>query len=115
MLSGTLSAVGTLSGVLSSSGSLSGSLTAAAGLTGVLTGSGTLSGSLAGVGTLAGTLTVPATVGGDEYTGSYEFTPTTETQTISIQYKIATQNITINPIPSNYGLITWDGATLTVS
>ena len=25
------------------------------------------------------------------------------------------KNIRINPIPSNYGLITWDGSVLTVS
>lgn len=49
------------------------------------------------------------------YDGDYEFTPTDEPQTIAIENKRATQNITINPIPSNYGLITWDGATLTVS
>ncbi len=51
----------------------------------------------------------------DVYEGAYEFTPTDEPQTIAIENKRATQNITINPIPSNYGLITWDGATLTVS
>lgn len=49
------------------------------------------------------------------YSGPYEFTPTDSTQTVSIDNLMATQDITINPIPSNYGLITWDGATLTVS
>ena len=49
------------------------------------------------------------------FTGDYEITPSNETQTISISGKTAKQNITINPIPSNYGLITWDGSTLTVS
>jgi hypothetical protein len=29
--------------------------------------------------------------------------------------KVVTRNIVINPIPSNYGLITWNGSTLTVS
>lgn len=51
----------------------------------------------------------------DVYEGTYEFTPTDATQTIAIENKRATQNIIINPIPQNYGLITWDGATLTVS
>lgn len=51
----------------------------------------------------------------DYYTGPYEYTPTQEEQTIPIQGQMATRNITINPIPSNYGLITWDGKTLTVS
>ena len=49
------------------------------------------------------------------YTGAYEFTPSPETQTIEIEQLTASQNITINPIPNNYGLITWNGSTLTVS
>ena len=51
----------------------------------------------------------------DYYEGPYEYTPTQEEQTVTIQGLMATRNITINPIPSNYGLITWNGATLTVS
>ncbi len=51
----------------------------------------------------------------DYYTGPFQFTPTQETQTVSIREMMATQDITINPIPSNYGLITWDGRALTVS
>ncbi len=50
-----------------------------------------------------------------EYTGSYEVTPSSEAQVIPIANRIASENITINPIPSNYGLITWNGSTLTVS
>lgn len=49
------------------------------------------------------------------YEGSYEWTPTQQTQTIPIADKKAITDITINPIPSNYGLITWNGSTLTVS
>ena len=49
------------------------------------------------------------------YNGSYEITPSTETQTISIGNQIASRDITVNPIPSNYGLITWNGSVLTVS
>lgn len=51
----------------------------------------------------------------DNYEGVYEYTPSTETQTVQIEGLKATENIIINPIPSNYGLITWDGITLTVS
>lgn len=59
----------------------------------------------------------PAIGGGSSppYTGAYEYTPTEETQTIEISGKAATQDIIINPIPSNYGLITWNGSVLTVS
>lgn len=49
------------------------------------------------------------------YSGSYEWTPTDEIQTISIEGKTASADIIINPIPSNYGLITWNGSILTVS
>ena len=52
---------------------------------------------------------------GEPYDGPTEFTPTLETQTIQINGKTAHQDITINPIPCNYGLITWDGSALTVS
>lgn len=51
----------------------------------------------------------------DVYEGSYEFTPTASTQTIFVKDKTPYKDITINPIPNNYGLITWNGATLTVS
>ena len=51
----------------------------------------------------------------DQYEGDYEYTPSREAQIIPINGKKATDNITINPIPSNYGLITWDGSIITVS
>ena len=53
-------------------------------------------------------------VAGD-YSGSYEVTPTEETQTLATADKVLSGNITVHPIPSNYGLITWDGTKLTVS
>lgn len=49
------------------------------------------------------------------YDGDVEFTPSEETQIVSTQGTALLSNITINPIPSNYGLITWNGTTLTVS
>ena len=48
------------------------------------------------------------------YDGDYEFTPSNEAQTVQIKGLTAKDNITISPIPSNYGKITWDGATLKV-
>lgn len=50
-----------------------------------------------------------------DYTGPYEVTPTQTTQLLQVNGLRATENIKINPIPSNYGLITWNGSTLTVS
>lgn len=49
------------------------------------------------------------------YSGAYEFTPSAETQTLPTAMRELTQDIVINPIPSNYGLITWNGEFLTVS
>lgn len=53
--------------------------------------------------------------GGDPYTGDYEVTPTQQTQTLYTQGKSMTADVVINPIPSNYGLITWDGTKLMIS
>lgn len=48
------------------------------------------------------------------YEGSYEYDPSEETQTIQIEGLTGRQNIIINPIPSNYGKIVWNGSTLQV-
>lgn len=49
------------------------------------------------------------------YEGSYEITPSDQPQTLSTEMKEMIHDLVINPIPSNYGLITWNGSTLTVS
>ena len=49
------------------------------------------------------------------YSGQTEVTPSEETQTLQTANRTVLQNIVINPIPSNYGRITWNGSTLTVS
>lgn len=51
----------------------------------------------------------------EEYSGVTTVTPSEEIQTLQTEDKVVLENIIINPIPSNYGLITWNGATLTVS
>lgn len=51
----------------------------------------------------------------DPYTGPYVVTPSTTEQVLSTNGLRMTDNVTINAIPNNYGLITWDGNTLTVS
>lgn len=51
----------------------------------------------------------------DEYHGSYEVTPTDVAQTLATEGLLMTADLTIAPIPSNYGLIQWNGAVLTVS
>ena len=49
------------------------------------------------------------------YSGEYEVTPTEETQVLETAQKLMARNVTVNPIPNNYGLITWNGSVLTVS
>ena len=49
------------------------------------------------------------------YEGNYIFTPTEEEQIVPTEGTRLSQNIIINPIPSNYGRITWNGSVLTVS
>lgn len=49
------------------------------------------------------------------YLGPTEITPTNYTQTISTTGMVLDEDIIVNPIPSNYGLITWNGSVLRVS
>ena len=62
---------------------------------------------------ITGELTISESI--PSYSGSYEITPTDETQTIPCSGWLMSQDVTINPIPSDYGKITWNGVTLTVS
>lgn len=50
-----------------------------------------------------------------DYDGEYEFTPSAEAQTLPSTDTVMHRDIVINPIPSNYGRITYDGTVITVS
>lgn len=84
-------------------------------LTFVLDGGESLSFALVEDGTLTFDVSTPHSIDADVYEGSYEVTPSAETQTLNTSGLMMSQDVTINPIPSNYGLITWNGSTLTVS
>lgn len=84
-------------------------------LSGILTASGTLKGSLTKPGIISGSLTVPEYVLPPAYVGPFEITPNAETQTLNTKDFYLNENITINPVPNNYGLITWNGTVITVS
>lgn len=62
-----------------------------------------------------GTPVVKEYIDAPAYTGAYTVTPTQSTQTLATEGKRMTADVVVNPIPSNYGLITWDGTALTVS
>ena len=49
------------------------------------------------------------------YEGPYEVTPGPEAQTLSTKHLRMTDDVVVGAIPQNYGLITWNGSTLTVS
>lgn len=83
--------------------------------TGVLREVPTLKGTLRVTPTLTGNLTIPAYIDVDIYDGPTEITPSREVQFLSTKQKTILDDIVINPIPSNYGLITWNGSTLTIS
>ena len=82
---------------------------------GTLAGVGGISCTLSGSETLHADMRIPKIVQTNPFEGEYEYTPTQAEQIIEIEGLRAVSNITINPIPSNYGLITWNGSTLTVS
>lgn len=79
-----------------------------------LTINGNLTGTLSAVGSVSGAV---SKFNGEypTYTGAYEVTPTEEEQVLSTTSRTLTADIVVNPIPNNYGLITWDGTAITVS
>lgn len=52
--------------------------------------------------------TATALVGGELYDGVVEITPSRETQTLQTTGKVLAEDITVNPIPKEYGLVTYD-------
>lgn len=49
------------------------------------------------------------------YPGPYIVMPSTREQTLATEGLRMTGNVTVAPIPNNYGLIEWDGSRLRVS
>ena len=84
-------------------------------LTGTLVASQTLTGELSATGKIDGLLTIPNAILPPSYEGEYSVTPTAEAQVLDTDHLYLMDNIIIEAIPSNYGLITWSGNTLTVS
>lgn len=84
-------------------------------LVGTLSAKQGMTGTLSPVGVLSGSLTIGGRASYERYDGEYEVIPSTEEQVLETEMKLAKKNIIIKPIPQNYGLITWDGSTITVS
>jgi hypothetical protein len=49
------------------------------------------------------------------YEGATEVIPSAEEQVLLTGGMYVEEDIRVKPVPSNYGLITWNGSTLTVS
>jgi hypothetical protein len=60
--------------------------------------------------TIGGTAFMPG-----QYRGEYRVTPSGTAQVLATAGKVLAEDVTVDPIPSNYGLVTWDGSTITVS
>ena len=84
-------------------------------LSGYINGQGSMGGTLSGSIGIAGDLDRNYTQTYDDYAGPYEVVPSRETQTLRTNRLLMTSNVTIAPIPSNYGLIEWNGSVLRVS
>ena len=50
----------------------------------------------------------------DAYAGPYTVTPGEDAQVLSTEHRTMTGDVTVEPIPSNYGRIAWNGASLMV-
>lgn len=53
--------------------------------------------------------------GGNEYEGLKTVTPNANRQVLPTEGCYMTEDIYVEPIPNNYGLITYDGSCITVS
>ncbi|MBQ9621208.1 MAG: hypothetical protein IJR41_04655 [Atopobiaceae bacterium] len=74
----------------------------------------TVEASLSGSSTISGTLSMRGSHAAP-YQGAYEVTPSEEAQVLGTAQRLLLEDVVVNPIPSNYGKITWDGSVLTVS
>lgn len=115
MINGLLQGVGGMEGSLQEICVLQANMAGRKHLVCTLQAMGTLSCVLAAVGAMMAELTIPKGGASPPFTGAYEYTPSQSEQVIPIEGYKAIQNIIIDPIPQNYGLITWNGSTITVS
>ena len=58
---------------------------------------------------------MPYIDGGRRYEGEYNIRPQPYAQTLPTASRKMERDVTVEAIPSNYGLITWDGSKLRVS
>ena len=84
---------------------ITGSISARAGVSGEIS-------TQAGIG---GTLVIPEEVLPERYEGAYTVTPSGQEQRLRTEGMMMRGDVIIEPIPQNYGLVTWDGIKITIS
>lgn len=84
-------------------------------LRGTLADLGSIKGTLADGATITGRLYVPEIITPPIYSGPVTITPTRQAQTLETGGTMLNENITVEAIPNNYGLITYNGGIITVS
>ena len=80
-------------------------------------------GTLSGYGSLSGNVSSGSAISGslsrdmhyNYYSGPFSVVPSSEEQTIHTANFVVGRDIIVAPIPSNYGLVTWNGSVLTIS
>lgn len=82
-------------------------------LNGLLKAVGVLTGELSEEQGLSGALTIAGSI--PFFPGPYTVTSGDVVQTIACAGLLMSQDIIIQPVPSNYGRIAWDGVSLSVS
>lgn len=114
-LKGSLSPTVGLSGQVTDEAEISGSLSGGSELTGALNPIAGMEGTLSCETAITGKLSIPERVTPTAYEGPTTVTPTQEQQILRTRDFYMNDNIIVEPIPNNYGLISWNGAVLTVS
>ncbi len=84
-------------------------------INGSLSVAGSISGRLARASVTTAEITAPRVVPPRAYEGICEVTPGQEAVTLATAGLVMLQDITVNPVPQEYGRIAWDGSRLTVS
>lgn len=74
-----------------------------------------LIGTLTAIQNLSGIISIPAVRDAERYEGEYTVTPSSELQTLNTAGLLLSNNITVEPIPSNYGLVEWNGSYISIS
>lgn len=64
---------------------------------------------------LSSSLAIQIYVPDNPYSGDYDVTPSAVTQRLETEGMVMAHDVVVNPIPSNYGLITLNGSVITVS